>query len=386
VRQWLYRVIRIAVEPVAQDGRSLVESYLAGAVRLAPAACREGAGASLRVGADMIPSISALTGSYEAAEAATEEVGVSVIVSGPEADRPKILIEVPPTMLPSRRNRFGHATEWPRLQRSSGRPLPRIVEPAAIALPNDKKLSDAELFRPGAHVSAQEGGEPRAPISWIIETRGWPREGLAKAVHMLALQTDSSGDILIFLCAADALSASAAREAFYGRVATAPSIRAAIAGANTPLVGFIGAGVIFHDNRTAAELSSLLVDERVATASCVIVQAKHGSRRWPPVTDGGALSVASGTKLGLSEYSDAVAHLWRSHYPVIAPTAQVWLARNACLKEWIEASNRELGGRFHICSSLVTASQLGRHSADDLPSFIPRAPENGVTRVQALFG
>lgn len=387
VRNWLKCVIQIAVEPIEKPHRTSVERYLASAVRLASAGPRNGPGATLSVSHDMIPTIGAVSEPYQPREEECDEVSVPLIISSAEPNGPKILIDVPTAITPSRMNRSGRPSEWPRLRAGLDLPLPRSPTAAAIAIPLSRSLSEAELFLTRPHAPPSEDLKPRPPITWMIETRGWPKEALAKAVYALSLQTAGAADCLRFLGAPDPLSWSVASERFARRVDNADSLAEAVVTADTPLIGFSGAGILFHDNWTAIELASLLTDEKIATASCVIINANHvGAGTKAAIADGGALRTPSGTSLRPTEYRDAVAHLWRSHYAVATPVGHLWLARIACLRRWIEAPQVGLGDRFHICSSAITASQVARHIASELPPFIPTAPENRVTRVQALFG
>lgn len=385
VQRWLQKVIRIAVEPAGPSDGSSEQRYLVEAVRGGEPRS-EGRGV-LIVGHDMLPTIGALTELCGPAEEAANEIPLPLIIATAEPNQPKIAVELPRAFLPAVPEGSSWISAWPRLARSSSRALPSTTESAAIALPSRKALSDAEILIPRPRSLPEDIDRPA--ISWVVETEGWSKEGLAQAVHALSLQFGGSADCLTFVGTSNPLSSSIAGELFGGRVNTAANLKGAIAAADTPLIGFIGAGIVLHDNWSATELASLLAEETIATASCLIVEASQAAIGDFPVAiaDDGAVGTILMTSGGGKHHRSAIAHLWGTSYPVAVPITQVWLARRASLNEWMKAPRcAVLGNAFHICSSLTTATQLPAQSRGELPPFLPRAPDSRVTRVEALFG
>jgi len=256
---------------------------------------------------------------------------------------------------------------------------------AAIATFADRDVGDATLLVPIA--DAVEPADKRPAIAWIIELQEWTEGALVQAIHALSLQAGAGGDCLSLVGTAEAIVRSVARQRFPGTVKSFADKESAIAAAQTPLIGFVGAGVLLHDTRTAAVLASLLDDEQVETASCAILEVSQSGAGWhSTIADGGAFATPSGTKLGRPERESVTAFLWGSSYPVRVPGGHLWLARKSSLSDWIEGSEQQRSKVIHICSSEVSASHVGKNAKAQVPAYVPRAAEEQATRVRALFG
>lgn len=379
---WLEKVVKIGVAPVGSTNSSAA-NYLAEALTVQTSSGRRPDGATLTIGHEVVPTIGALTEPHQPGESGVDQISLPLLVAGSDPSQPAIAIELPREEVPALDRLAGARSPWwPRLKRRAKAKLPDI-RAAAISLCGRRTVSDARLFVPVA-----DGLEAaRLAISWVVDTRGWSKGGLAQAVHALSLQNGGGDDCLCFLGAADPLAQSVAGERFAGRVTSSDKIEAAIAAAQRSVIGFAGAGVILHDRRCAAVLAGSLEDERIATASCAIVEVKQSGVGWNAViADGGSFARRSGARLGRPEREAVVEALWGSSYPVALPGRHLWLARKSLLTDWLEESRRQLGNRLHICSSVVTASHVGKDSPAQVPAFMPRAADERVTQVRALFG
>lgn len=246
-------------------------------------------------------------------------------------------------------------------------------------------MSDSTLFVPISDL--QEQANPRPAVTWLVDARGWAEGALAQAVHALSQQTGGDGDRLFFLGAPDPAAALAVESKFPSGSISFDDMDSALAAAGTELIGFVGSGVLLHDNRSAAILAALLEKDSVATASCAIVHPKQQSAGGhASLEDGGSFGTSSSDAPGRLERHAAIAFLWGSNYPVTAPGRHLWLAHKATLTDWTKDESRRLGKRFHIFSSEVSASRVGTESPVRVPVFVPRAAGQRVTRVRALFG
>jgi hypothetical protein len=263
--------------------------------------------------------------------------------------------------------------------------LPAGFPPAAIAFPVKREMSDATLFVPVLDTAASEAQRP--PVTWIIEARGWGEGGLAQAIIALSLQSGGPGDSLSFIGDPDPLAVAIARERMTGGIGCFEEVAAAVAAAPTQIVGYSAAHVLLHDTRTASVLAALLDDQLVASASCALIAVDQSRARWhATIADAGAFAVPSGTTLGRAERGAVTAYLWGSSYPVTGPGPHLWLARKVSLVEWLESSPGRLANGVHICSSEVTASDIGKRPRSHAPAFIPAAANERATQVRALFG
>ena len=382
VQQWLSKLFRIAVSAAGvADGQTA--GYLADAVAVCSPGDRHG-GATLCIGQDMVPTIAALVEPDAPGSGNARHSFVPLIVAFPDPSEPAIAIELPAAVLPAQGLLSGPATtRWPRVTAKDV--APDSFPAAAIAPSAGTPMSDSTLFVP---ISGREGqAKPRAAVTWLVDPSGWAEGGLAQAVLALSQQTGGGGDRLVFLGAPDPDADFAAASRFAGHATSFDTMQSAVAAAETPLVGFVGPGVLLHDNGSAAVLAALLDDDCVATASCAVIRTgQQSAGGHASLEDGGNFATPLGHVLGRPERHSAIAFLWGSNYPVAAPGRHLWLARKTTLTKWTEDEPRHLADGLHLFSSSVSVSHVGSTSPARVPDFIPRAPDERATRVRALFG
>jgi hypothetical protein len=385
VQQWLSNLFNIGVTGAGSVDPQTAD-YLADAVSVRSSAGEPRGEATLRIGRDMAPTIAALVEPHRTGAGHAEQSFAPLIISARDPSQPAIAIHLPSEDGPAQDLLSGRAAAcWPRVRGSAKIALPEGFPAAAIAQSAGGQMSDSTLFVPIS--DRPEQSKPRPAVTWLVDARGWAEGALAQAVHALSQQTGGGGDCLFFLGAPDAAAALAARSKFAASSISFDDVDSAVAAAGTPLIGFIGSGVLLHDNRSAAILAALLEKDSVATASCAVVHPKQQSAGGhASLEDGGSFGSSSSNGLGRSERHAAIAFLWGSNYPVTAPGRHLWLAHKATLTDWSKNETRRLGKRFHIFSSEVSASHLGTESPVRVPAFVPRAAAERVTRVRALFG
>jgi hypothetical protein len=384
-RLWLRRVFDLAISPEANACPSAPEDYLHETVTMKPSYGNSESPASLIVSHEMIPTISALATGYEPHEAAGE-IPVALIVSGSDPSQPSICLRMPPDAMPLIGS-SGSPAKWPRVRSRGSDPLPANFPVAAIARPVRRTLSDAELFMPFAATLSVGRARKREAVTWVIQTRGWTKETLARSVATLALQDGSDADRIVLVGTVETAESAVANQRFAGRFKLADSLAGAVESAETDVMALVGAGILLHDNRSAATLCPWLRHDEVGSVSCVIVAVSEWSGGvHARIADGGAVAASpcASQKMVLNS---AFNYLWRTSYPVAAPGADLWLARRSSLMQWIHApAATVVNAGMHVCSSAVTASRIGDASPAELPSFVPRTTEARAMEVQALFG
>jgi hypothetical protein len=256
----------------------------------------------------------------------------------------------------------------------------------AIVRADSRALSDAELFIPLAGGEVACSRDPSQAITWLIEAEGWEEGRLAQSLLAVGLQKGRRTDAVAFIGTVDPLSAAVAEELFDDRVRKFADLAIAVRNLRTPLAGFIGAGILLHDNRSAALFSSLLENERVASASCVLIHAEKRGKSWYPAIVAGSASTGETSDFARSEHTRSVEQLWRANYPVAAPPGVLWVAQSRSLTSWIEEQRPLEAEAVHVCSSLITASYTSECAATQSAPFIPAASEDRVIKVGALFG
>lgn len=386
---WLEKVTQTRVVPAALPHDSVAQRFLAQAVTVTPHSCRREEGPTLILQHDMVPTIAALTEPHQGREGPPELVSVPLLVTGLDPAQPCAHIELPREAMPAMEALLDvNLAKWPQLRTEGQRTPLEVFPPAAIRLQRGVGLSEAELFVPVANGKLSDRFKVRRTFTWLIKAEDWKGDHLAKSLQSIALQQGGSGDSIAFVGYVDSLTVSIAMEAFAGRVTTFPDMGAAIRSLDTSLAGFVGSGVLLHDNRSAAIFSSLLESEVVATVSSVLISVEKRGRIWhPTIAEGPALATPAGPGLARPDNAAANEQLWRTDYPVASPCPDLWVARSSRLAAWIEKpASLERGKGVHICSSVVTASYLEKGTSTRLPAFIPQAPHNSVTKVETLFG
>ena len=277
---------------------------------------------------------------------------------------------------------------WPRLKPGVSGRLPDRFPAAAIRLPAASAVTDAELITPVSPAALKPGHAPRPSITWLIEASASKNAHLSQAIESLALQDGATADVLALVGRIDPTTRAIADEQFAGRARIFASMNAAAQNLETPLVGFIAGGVVLHDSLTADLFSSLLDNDQVATASCVLISVENRGRAWhASIAAAGALATAGGDALGEAESARVVQQMWRTHFPVAAPSADLWVTRSSWLQSWrAEGEWPAEGEGLHMCTSLVTASYVGDHPAAEPAMPIPKPSNNRSTKVEVLFG
>jgi hypothetical protein len=382
---WLEKVFKISVASIGPT-TSRASEFLAEAVTIPPSTHSREGGAALRLSHDMVPTIGILTEPKTWAEGSAAQIILPILVAGPDPSQPAVAIEFPQREQPRFHMLEGRVGQrLPRLSEGPETTALKRFPAAAIASSAEREMSDATLFVPIANAVASV--EARSPITWIVEAQGWADDGLAQAVIALSLQSGRPGDCLFFVGDADPFAQAVARERLAGGIACFGETGTAIAAAPTAIVGYVAAGVLLHDNRTASVLASLLDDELVATASCALISVDQSRSGWhATIADAGSFAMPSGASLGQAERSAVNAYLWARNYPVRGPAAHLWLARKTRLTEWMEGSHGRLVSGLHICSSEVTASYIDREPPSQVPAYIPEAANECATQVRVVFG
>jgi hypothetical protein len=300
-----------------------------------------------------------------------------LFVRSDDPSQPCLLIEMPgdwPTSLDS-----GVGARVPRLAgQADGATAP---PPAAIAARRHGPLSDAELLMP---VSGRAAGSSRPAITWVVSVDGASASDIEDCLASLALQDGAQADRLTIIHSSPpaGLPFGWPLEQPVRFVAT---IETAIREADTPLIGFIAPEIVLHDHHTAATLAAVAANDEAASASCVLIASDQHGRNWHArLADVAGLALAD--RSARRHIEQAVEHMWRNHFPVTAPCAELWLATTRRVAAWFDAPPPKLeANTFHVCSALTTASH-DRPRRRGAPQFVPRAPEHRTMRVGVLFG
>jgi hypothetical protein len=135
------------------------------------------------------------------------------------------------------------------------------------------------------------------------------------------------------------------------------------------------------------ELSRLLGHQSVETASCVVIRGEKPGRSWHAA--GLELGELAGRIDRRGEDHDGhalIGLLWRSIYPVASPVRDLWLTRSANVRVWIEKPTGKTIGGFHLCSFMVTASNVGSERPAGPSIVVPRAPSDHSLNVRVDLG
>jgi hypothetical protein len=376
---WLGKVARIAVLPRGDGGISAPAPYLAAAATVEPRSPRAGSGSTLILRHDMIPTIALLAEAVASDGASQPQTLLPLLIAGADPAQPAISIALPDEMIPVLDANLGHgASQWPRLQ-GGGIGSRGVSFPAgAIRAGRGKALADAELFFPISGDVLPETG-PRPAITWLVECHRVDEARLIEALESAALQCGAWADGVALIGRTTSGVLDCAARGFGDRVGRHPDMDSALRALNTVLCGYIGAGVILHDNRCASALAALLEFDPVHTASCVLIAVEpRGKALHAAVTHGGMLAGRNGTLLSTQDGIRAAEQLWRAVYPVVGPSPPFWLAKSD--RVTTRAGDKGRQGRsdgVHLCSAIVTASLLGGQS-------LPPAVDGVIARSRAI--
>lgn len=384
-RMWLDQIAGISI---GEDGPEAAESgpsFLAATVGLRSRRSFRPGGGSLVLAADMVPALSVLCAARGATGKSSSDTLLSLIVAEADVSQPATLFELPSTAsAPFQASVPGVRSAWPRLVGTLPKTDCRFV--GAIRRGRTRDLNDAEMLVP---VSGPElvGSHAPEPITWLIWPEDWDDDALGQAIEALSLS--SGADLLRIALVGNFGPAipDLADRLLPGRTRSYERGELAADDAQTPLVGYLGSGVILHDKRCPALLSSLMRHAGVATASCAIVSTEvRGKTFQTSVIDAGKLAAPSMNAATIQVGEVEAGRLWRTVYPVARPPRDLWIARSSSLREWVRSSGKpqETGGQ-HLCTSLVTASVLPKegHRATRIR---PPALKDRALRSEALFG
>ena len=383
-RLWLERVVRLAAKGAGEPAGA---GWLNDAATVTPIAQVRPGGATLRISADAVPTIAAVTAARHKSKRRRQVDRLQLLVTTPDPSETTTSIELPVvTAINYPEAPIGQSgSDWPCLA-DYDFVSPEELGPAAIRLISNE-LSESDLFLPVPDLQLDPA--PREGVTWLIRPEEWPIDLLPQAIEAAALQEGSGADAIVLIGNVKPAAIDLAEKAFGAEISTFANLPAAAQSLKTSLVGFLGGGVLLHDGRSASLLATLLRSDAVATACCVLISSeKRGNVLCSAIVDGGATLVASKSPNLQLVRNRAAKRLWRHTYPVLQPSPALWMTRSPQLAAWSKA-RRQSGkdtGVLHLCSSAVTATFAGKDPAASLPSFIPSAEPEHVATVQELVG
>jgi hypothetical protein len=386
LRRWIQKVFRVEIGPCP----GLDQGRAAQLFDELPSHGRENSsrkgGATLVVKHDMVPTIAGLLERRSPDAKKCREVDLPLLLGGREPAGPVILLE-PPLELAAELGNANRGSEWPRLMSGPG-PSHTNGPVSAIRTFDGRGLTDAELLLPLAVPEARAELAARSPISWLIEAQGRPEEELSQTVHSLALQGGGERDRMTLVGSVNPAVLSTMRERFGERLSAFKNLKTAADHTETPLVGFVQAGVILHDLRAADVMSRLLDSPIVSTSSCVVLHGEKPGPGWHTMSADLGQFVGSGQGEPADSLEDALLkQLWRSDYPVERPPRSLWLTRAANFKTWIrDRGSIDTVGGYHLCSFRVTASRASPRDPKLPDDLVPAASAEKSLRVQAHLG
>jgi hypothetical protein len=377
---WLESVMRVPVQP-RSGCKSHAREFLADAVTCAPAKKRKTGGALLVVGGDMFPSISVLAACREGLAKSDAPAAIPLLVLGIEPSLLATLINAPPDTLDFAPE---SGPAFPRLEFSKGGAFDLSdVRVAALRMPPSRPLADSELLVPiSAPELSVEGSE--LAVTWLVWPGSWRESELLQALEALGAQKGANVFTVYFVGAASPAADRAATALFDGRVNWFASKADAIAALDTPIAGYLDAGVILHDARTTALLERILEEPDTASASPVIVSVDKRGKGWlVSLKDSGRSVTLGDPKNGEPAATLEASTIWRSSWPVGLPPRDIWLARADAMRAW--AAGGPLCGR-HVCTALVTASRCGQRGETDAWLVPPPSEDSAVLMTETLVG
>lgn len=369
LRSWLTRVLRVSIDndrPSAFNESSGVQR-----ISSAPAVPRfRRGGGTLVLPADAAPTIGSLVAHRAHSDQQGTERAVPMLLSRIDPSQSVLSIDVPARAGAALGKVAGNL---PWFLRTSQGAVPARFPAAAIRTSGARQLSDAELMVPVSESSCHPTLS-REPVTWMVRPDDWTDDHLDQMIQTAALQLGAAQDVIALVGLSASASLGSARKRFSGDVTAFRTPEEAIAQLKTPLAALIGGGVLLHDPRTAHCFSSILADERISTASCVMVSTeKRAGTLKTVIVDGGAFVMGSGQPATPAACAAAATRLWQGSYPVLRPSAHLWATRSDRLASWsARASEGEGAGEIHACSAAVTATLVASPSA---PLWAPEAPE-----------
>lgn len=384
LQSWLAKVMQVPVTSAPARTSSASCQYLSEAIETAAPHSPRGPGAILTLTADMIPTIGALVHTLDQSAVGESRLLAPLLVGRAHQAQPFGLLEISiERKSPILNHSKALLPRWPRIEgKIEGA---EAIPPAAIRRVSAAFLANAELIYPSKR-PALTAPRARQPITWLIRPEDWSFDQLGQALQTLVLQTGSGQDAIIFVGPTVRKALAAAKESF-GHVRQARTLEAAIETIDTDRAGFLGAGVMLHDNDTVLVLSALLESEGVATASCLILSTERQGRAWEEIKPKPPKFFSrTGQPLQVPEAELVSELLWGSNYPVTAPCPYLWVARSSRLREWIARDPIETGDAVHFCSSQVTASVAAGARPCEMPQFVPTNPARTATTAELFLG
>ena len=379
---WLARVARISLGSSGTARRDSGQDFLASAFETSSEFVRASKGGSLVLAPDMIPTISSLVAASACDEGEPAETALSLIVSEPNPSQPATLFKLPLIVTGALRGGLAeYPRAWPVLRPGKHQGFLGPPPVAAIRLRSERELADAELLVPSSSVQVPASSNTPS-IIWLIWPEDWSEVALSEALEALALQGGANRHEIVFIGQAGPEAIRIAKRQFENRVHLAKSVEAGLHNLRLPLVGYLGPGVVLHDQRCSLLLSALFEDATVATASCVGVHSESRGKRWN-VTVADAGSSTGGMPIQASD----VQKMWRGAYPVARPPRDFWISRRELLEEWVASGDATLrSDATHVCTSLVTVSLLAKYQSRQPSIQPPAASLASHIQTQALFG
>jgi hypothetical protein len=369
---WLERVLRVPVEGIgASDG--VAAEYLAEAAKVSADGTRSGGAATLRIGSDMVPAISALVAHLSLS--GLRNAGISVIIAHDDPAVPAVSLSLPGEAARQSASGFGRA--YPSLGGADGGGI------LAIRRAGTPVLSEAQMLVPVA-APELEVRCSKEPLTWIVPASCEREQEVLQCLEALAAQTGTGPTSIVFVGQPGSIAQSLARRLFKGRVQVATGFERAARAVQTPFVGYIASNVILHDCRTAAFLCGAIGDESLATASVVLVTAENrGKESVVAPADAGEILIEG--PVTRQQMQRLVSLLWRSNWPVARPPRDLWLTRTASLVGWLSATRPPELEQTHLCTYQLSASYPSRQIGKE-PEFTPPRSAVPAMNGELLYG
>jgi hypothetical protein len=368
MQEWLGRVMRVAVRPSMSDTSDAAQAYLADAVAVETAGSRSAGLATLRLAANMIPTISILAASGSLGNIGHEQAG-SLIVESDDAAGKFTLVHVPPGAPAS--DFGGIATALATLApREGAKGLSAQTHLLGIRVRRRRRLSDAELLFPGWQPDKVAALE-EISISWFVWPHGWNESNLLQSLQALAEQS-SCLSWIVFVGEPPVDLRSLAEKLFAGRVRIVADSKAAAAALETGICGYLGSGIILHDHQTVERLVPLLEEADALSATALVVVAEKRGK--------GALVVhADGDEPDALSLAGAVV-------PIDRPPLEFWISRSDVAARWLESGAGSGPQGRHLCSTLVSVSALPPSAAVTPPVELPCSLKSQSIATELLVG
>lgn len=333
-QSWLTDLFGVSISAAVTTPKSTVNAYLRSSISTDKS--KRGAGTALKIHGGMIPAISVLVASGRADRRDDQVLG-SLIVSAEEPAQPSTHVLVPQGLqadgLP------GQGLGLPSL---TGAPDEEVVA-IALQVPRLRLPTEAELLFPAPRGQSTGDLEEESRTTWLIWPEQWKSRQLADALEALALQSRRPAAVLAV--------GNAPQNSRLFHVAK--DLGHALSLVKTDFVGYLGAGIVFHDRRTTEILEEIAESPAALTASPEVISVEPRGSGW----------------IVKPEAAADLHRLPRMVLPLADPPQDVWIARTQKLKDWV--SSKQLpGGGSHLCTSHVTVSRLGlpsKQSLIDLP-------------------